>query len=472
VYLPEAKAPATDIVELSHPVDDGDLAFVLRLDRNSMFCTGLKNSAMHRAGLGTAIDPLINLCTVNYILSGIQLGIAGNDTSNLWLELLENLDKGRFGRQAGVGRDYTAKPVGLNDVIHVIRHCIRPFGITRGSEKQGGQDEATISPATWPVSFVVSVTLDGKESNVLNIWHHHDLSAGQDLVLRLKPMPIRQYTLNHYYKGVKRQTWDKANINNRTHVWQLVPDLLSLETQDKKTEDAERAILGAMPVQFRQIYVYPEHYASGRGRYGRPSGFVFAPEECQWQELGFWHIGRSQIMTGKYGMEEYWHNDLANSLRTNHLDITLQPVFQSFPLTPLNFAGFGVQDIQAELAPKPPSRQPRWEPRLGLERLQPTEEVWPEERAAPVEVRGEVTEPPPVVAQEEAPVLAREEEAEPDWLGRLEFTDELASAPAAEEPPAKKPATAGKVGKRGAKAIGGSLLKADGTSEASMVGML
>jgi hypothetical protein len=177
-------------------------------------------------------------------------------------------------------------------------------------------------------------------------------------------------------------------------------------------------------------------------------------------------------MTGKYGMEEYWHNDLANSLRTNHLDITLQPVFQSFPLTPDSFDQFGVHDIRAELAPKPPSRPSRWEPRLGLERLQPTEEVWPEERAAPVEVQGEVTEPPPVVVQEEAPVLAREEEAEPDWLGRLEFTDELASAPAAEEPPAKKPATAGKVGKRGAKAIGGSLLKADGTSEASMVGML
>lgn len=470
VYLPEAKKPATDIVELSHPVDDGDLAFVLRLDRNSMFCTGLKNSAMHRAGLGTAIDPLINLCTVNYILSGIQLGIEGNDTSNLWLELLENLDKGRFGRQAGAGRDYTAKPVNLNDVIHVIRHCIRPFGITRGSEKQGGQDEATISPATWPVSFVVSVTLDGKESNVLNIWHHHDLSAGQDLVLRLKPMPIRQYTLNHYYKGVKRQTWDKANINNRTHVWQLVPDLLSLETQDKKTEDAERAILGAMPAEFQRILCYPEHY--GRGGSRRGFGSVPAPGKYQWQELGFWHIGRSQIMTGKYGMEEYWHNDLANSLRTNHLDITLQPVFQSFPLTPFSFDEFGVHDIRAELAPKPPSRPSRWEPRLGLERLQPTEEVWPEERAAPVEVQGEVTEPPPVVAQEEAPVLAREEEAEPDWLGRLEFTDELASAPTAEEPPAKKPATAGKVGKRGAKAIGGSLLKADGTSEASMVGML
>ena len=67
-------------------------------------------------------------------------------------------------------------------------------------------------------------------------------------------------------------------------------------------------------------------------------------------------------------------------------------------------------------------------------------------------------------------------EEEPDWLGRLEFADEDPPAvPVVEEPPAKKPATGAAAGGKAAgkrKAIGGSLLKADGTSEPSMVGML
>jgi hypothetical protein len=191
------------------------------------------------------------------------------------------------------------------------------------------------------------------------------------------------------------------------------------------------------------------------------------PFNGHWQELGFWHIGRSQIMTGKYGLEEYWHNDLANSLRTNHLDITLQPVFQSFPWSLGSFNIYaGPRNLAEERVPAPSREPPRWEPLLGLERLQHEDaSQWPEEASVPEEAVRDV-------AQEEVPpVSAREEEAEPDWLGRLEFTDEVSSAPA-DEPPAKKPATAGKVGKRGAKAIGGSLLKADGTSEPSMVGML
>ena len=472
VYLPEAKCPARDIIDLSHPIDDGDIAFVLRLNRNSMFCTGLKNGSMRRAGLGTAIDPFVNLCTLNYILSGMQLGVT-NDPSNLWIELLQNLDDARFGKQGGAGRDYTANPVNLNDIIHVVRHCIRPFGVTRGSEKQGGQDEATISPATWPVSFVVSLTIDGKESNVLNIWHHHDMSAGADLVLRLKLMPIRQYTLNHYYKGVKRQAWDKATIpsmqgpNGMTHVWQVVPDLLTLEAPTEKEAERIRAISAHLPIQLRTVELFLSRLMAGV-----PNAPVNQPWTC-WQDLGYWHIGRSQIMTGKYGEEEYWHNDLANSLRTNHLDITFQPMFQACPFSVQHGSDLVVQNLQAQQEQQQVERRKPWEPVLGLERLG-QEEV-----------------------EQAAGLVVVDLDGEPDWLGRLEFADDdggdrpppsppqqQEEAPLApvvvleEQPPVpavveggdKK--TTGRPSKRGRTVIGGSLLKADGTSEPSMVGML
>jgi hypothetical protein len=473
VFLPEAKRPAKDIVDVSHPIDDGDIAFVLRLDRKSMFCTGLKNGDMKRAGLGTAIDPFINLCTLNYILSGMQLGVT-NEPENLWTELLSNLDKARFGRQSGAGRDYGNDPINLGDIIHVVRHCIKPFGVTRGSEKQGGQDEGTLSAATWPVSFVVSLTIDGKESNVLNIWHHHELHAGNDLVLRLKPMPVRPYTLNHYYKAVKRQAWDAQVVAQAgaPFVWQLVPDLLDLDYPPQAQRDAAARILEQMPNALTGLRMLANPIPGGDQRDRR----VRITGNCSWQELGYWHIGRSQIQTGKYGMEEYWHNDLANSLRTNHLDITFQPIFQSVPLIrgtdPADFEERRIAAEPAEIAPR------AWQPSLGLERLS-------QRQARPKPPRAAAG--PPVAE-------AQQQEVEPDWLGRLDFSSSAAEddeaappsalglltsadKPAAVEAPASEPlldqgGNKKRPTKRGRSLVGGSLLKADGTSEPSTASML
>jgi hypothetical protein len=407
----------------------------------------------------------------------MQLGVT-NEPENLWTELLSNLDKARFGRQGGAGRDYTNDPINLGDVIHVVRHCIKPFGVTRGSEKQGGQDEGTLSAATWPVSFVVSLTIDGKESNVLNIWHHHELHAGNDLVLRLKPMPVRPYTLNHYYKAVKRQAWDAQVVAQAgaPFVWQLVPDLLDLDYPSQAQRDVTKGILEQMPRALKRMGLLENPIPGGDQRDVR----VRMNENRVWQELGYWHIGRSQIQTGKYGVEEYWHNDLANSLRTNHLDITFQPIFQSVPLSrepaPADFEERRIQAEPAEVAPR------AWQPSLGLERLG-------QRQARPVPPRAAARPPLPVAEAQQQP------EVEPDWLGRLDFSsstaeDDKAAAPAsalglltsadkpaAVEAPVVEPlldqgGNKKRPTKRGRSLVGGSLLKADGTSEPSTASML
>ena len=487
VYLPEARPGATEFFDVSHPIDDGDLAFVMRLDRNSLFCTGLKNGDMRRAGLGTAVDPLINLCTLNYILSGVQYGLTDRP-GDLWKELLFNLDRFRFGKAVGKSsRDYAANPVDLSDIIHIVRHCVKPFGVTRGSERQGGQNESNMSPATWPVSFVVSLTIDGKESNVVNLWHHLDLSAGDDLVLRLKLMPLRPYTLNHYYKGVKRQNWppppDQAAGVER-YVWQLVPDLFHIEgPRDEEVKLMTRRLERIEP-RFRRCHCF----ASGMvGRYAAE-----VKGENPWQDLGYWHIGRSQVMTAKYGTEEYWHNDLANTLRTNHLDITFQPVYQRTPLMIADGAigmrewrlGDELDDDNDALDCDDHGDETGWAPNLGLERLE-------------ADYEGEEEDPdahdffglhePMVRAPPSRPDAEEEED-----IGTLVFTDDAAVGaplvPPVAEPaedslpvPGLGPKTAAKsaaaksatgpASKR-ARSIGGSLLKADGTSEPSMVGML
>jgi hypothetical protein len=519
VFLPEAKEGATDFFDLSHPVDDGDLAFAMRLDRSSLFCTGLKNGDMRRAGLGTAVDPLINLATVNYILSGVQLGIPDTEVKlsggNLWTELLFNLDRVRFGKRQGFdGRDYATKPIDFADILHIARHCIRPFGITRGSERQGGQNEATASPATWPVSFVASITLDGKESNVMNLWHNMSLSAGDDLVLRLKLMPVYPYTLNHYYKGVKRQSW-KLDGPAR-FIWQLVPDVMSLDGPTLEDEDVLTARLATLLPRFKQL----------RLRGGRE---VTILGSTPWQDLGFWHIGRTQVMSSKYGVEEYWHNDLANSLRTNHLDITLQPYFQALPrhkpriargpfdsfgglAEPVGggwdehtwegggwSASLGLECLPDQIGDDGPGDDFGWglgapsQPDGARSQSDRDDFGWVSQpdrddfgwglgaRSQPDGARsqpdrddfGWVSQPDGAPSQPDAPAKAPvREEDDPLWIGTLDFTEPLAppEPQAAEGDP--KRASVGKGAKRRSGAAGGSLLKADGTSVSSAMHML
>jgi len=501
VHLPEAKVGAVDTFELSHPIDDGDIAFTIRLNRNSIFCTGLKNGDINRAGLSGIVDPMINLCTLNYVLSGFQFGLSQNNPKDMWHELLYNMDAHRF-PQSGA-RDYHADPINLQDLIHVVRHCIRPLGITRGSEKQGGQNEATLSPATWPVSFVVSLTIDGKESNVVNVWHKHNMSAGDDLVLRWKLMPLRQYTLNHYYKRVTRQNW--GNIPEaHGYVWQLVPDIMHLESSYTQSHEQ---MLAKIPPRLRHI----ELFHNNRGyRYEISPHFP-------WQNLGYWHIGRSQIMSGAYGADEYWNNDLANILKTNHLDITFQPMFTALP-TPLdpsyaniakttfahtigsNMSGLETEDIYT------------WKPKLQLESMFEQESMfgpeslfgqdsldaengismYPEDDANQLQLENDIpahsledlglslfehdgsfnpTERDLTLPShtESQPIISTSQETRID-------TGLCSSAPQSMpvETTASKPSTTGKDTHKQVKrkTIGGSLLKADGSSEARIVAML
>jgi hypothetical protein len=47
-------------------------------------------------------------------------------------------------------------------VDYLVKHVIKPFGIPRGSEKQGGQHQGSNAPVYWPVDFVTAMVVDGK----------------------------------------------------------------------------------------------------------------------------------------------------------------------------------------------------------------------------------------------------------------------------------------------------------------------
>lgn len=328
LWIPETDG--TGSFRLCHPIDDGDIAFAMRLDRNSEVCTGLRSKSVLRSGLGTAIDPMINLCTLNYILAGMQICTQLDSTRPAWDRLFNYLDKDAFPGHipAGGGRPHNYT---FEDIKRVVRHLCRPFGVAHGSEKQGGQHEGGYSPVTWPVNFVISLVLDGKDANVVNIWHKHGVEAGNDLVLRLKLVPLppgNKYTLNHFSKalveksfstnlldqiaqgravnaapaaaaGGARAVYRGRGAHRFTHVWQLVPDIFNLDVEP------------------------PAANANAHPDFRKP--------DYVWQQEGYWHIARAQIHCKEYGTEEYYYNDLANNLRTGHMDLTFQPTYLAMP---------------------------------------------------------------------------------------------------------------------------------------------
>jgi hypothetical protein len=367
--------------DISHAVDDSDIVFCLRLDRASTICSMLGSKGASRHRVSTSLDAFINLPTLNYLLAGIQLCyVPTHPEKSKWSELLHDLDQYRY--------PGPMQHLGLDDIRYIVRDLIRPFGVMRGSEKQGGQDETGLASATWPVNFVANLVLDVKERNIVNVWHNHDISAGDDLVLRLKPMPIPSdrdggYTLNHYYKRYVQQNFSHYFQNTlgrarATHVWQLVPDTFSLDFQPENDVNN-----GAYPQPGRGQQRDPLPHVAMSPGFEVPRDFV-------WQELGFWHIGRSQVMVRRFAHKEYYYNDMANNLKINHLDMTFEPTWTKVPgeeRDPLNLraindptrANRGID--RRHILPGmmgaafgddeggPSAKRVRWAPQLELERF-------------------------------------------------------------------------------------------------------
>lgn len=272
---------------LSHSVDDGDIAFVMRVNRNAG--TIHQQNTFDRLNLGRIVDPFVNLATVNYLLAGTQR-YWNDHTHQNWQQFLVDTE---FAPPLNEAR--TA--FGIRDALRFVNEVARPFGICHGSEMQGGQHEGSQGAVTWPVNFITSMAVSGRVENLVNMWRDTNISAGDDLILRFEYLPIAardgsiEYVLNHWHKGIIRQRFDFIDGNNMA--WQLVPDIWSMHTPERMVENYD------------------------------------------WRENGYWHIARSQIMkasevTYKLSQEMYVQKcylDDARLLRGSVLEVTFEPVF-------------------------------------------------------------------------------------------------------------------------------------------------
>ena len=312
--LPNANSEGS--FALSHAVDVGDIGFVLRIDRRGSVVSNL--AAFERLKLTRMIDPLVNIVTVNYILAGLQRFWNNHDTLN-WQQLMVDL---RFVEDAYAERG----AFNVGDAIRFVTEIARPWGIPHTSELQGGQHEGGASPITFPVNFISSFNVSGLTRNICNIWSQHNISAGDDLVLKLEKLPFAtrdgsiKYHLNHWKKSASIQQfrYEDGGVNEG---WQLVPTVLSTYTPSRMYEN----------------YDYREH--------------------------GHWHLFRTQVMARNEsaGDRRYeasnsgiYHDDRA-VMRGALLEGTFEPVWVEYTRwTPQR----GVRRPREEAADPPRHFQP------------------------------------------------------------------------------------------------------------------
>jgi hypothetical protein len=285
--LPEARNTDNTFL-LSHGVDDGDVAFTIRVDR--VASTIDRMHTFDRMELSHTVDPQINLATVNYLLAGIQR--YWNQPERIkWQQFMVDID---FVRPATSARtDFS-----VQDAIRFITDVARPFGVVIGSEKQGGTHEGSTAPVTFAVNFITTLAVCGRVENVVHMWREYNMSAGDDLIFKLEYLPIcsadgcMEYVLNHWRKGMVRQRFD-WDPKGRNYGWQLVPAILSSHPQPYLTEG----------------YDYREH--------------------------GYWHIARTQVMRASeitHKLEAHtkiqscYHDD-SRLMRGGLLEVTFEPVF-------------------------------------------------------------------------------------------------------------------------------------------------
>lgn len=285
--LPEAR-PTNQTFLLSHGVDDGDVAFSLRVQR--VASTIDRMHTFDKMELSHTVDPMVNLATVNYLLAGIQRYWNQPEHSK-WQQFM--IDTEFLKASTSAKEKFT-----VQDAIRFITDIARPFGLVIGSEKQGGTHEGSLAPVTFAVNFITTLAVCGRVENLANMWREHNLSAGDDLIFHLEWLPIAtadgsmEYVLNHWRKAMIRQRfdWDPKGQN---YGWQLIPAVYSTYA----------------PSSVHEGYDYREH--------------------------GYWHVCRTQVMRAaeitqkleqQMKVQSCYHDD-SRLMRGGLLEVTFEPVF-------------------------------------------------------------------------------------------------------------------------------------------------
>jgi hypothetical protein len=242
-------ATSNNTAQLSHSVDDGDIAFVLRREgtANSLRVTpghDIIADSKLAVKMSRVVDAVINLPTLNYLLAILQETIGMMDAGY-------NRDSGKrvhFFTELGLHGNEFWKQQSL-EACRLFLQKVNPFGTVIGSEKQGGQHEGG-STVDWPVNFITTLCVDGFCDNLVNFWRNENVHAGDDLVLHLEKLHVRHFELNHYYKS-KFPTQSFGQSDER---WQLIPRVRNIVKQNpSNVMHIARSQMAAAPMHAKAV---------------------------------------------------------------------------------------------------------------------------------------------------------------------------------------------------------------------------
>lgn len=282
-FIPKLWLPTPDgrfKFPMSHAVDQGDVAFLLKVRQKSFVL--FEHEAPAGSGEYVNVDIFVNLATANYLIRGLidyhNATAQEKIQQIMWCKLSTEL-------RLHLHPDRTA--------IALLMSFI-PWGICAGSEKQGGLHETGLAPVQAACSHITTMTIDGQSRDLVNLWQACDVSAGDTLIFRLGRMRTRAYTLNHYYKGVVSQAFD-----HEKDVLQIVPDVYRVDCVCYKNPGTTEI------------------------------------EEClNYHRTGFWRVAQPFTRKRKFKSEQCVTDDSA-FLQGQLLEVTFAPVWMDFGQTKL-----------------------------------------------------------------------------------------------------------------------------------------
>jgi hypothetical protein len=341
----------------------------------------------------STVFPLCNICTVNYIMLGLQNAIVAfcedpADVTTLpvdraWNRLLiefgvENqvyalksmyhsritpqinqitpdLQVGSSAEKGFITGWEVPCMLKLGSILkYVFQFGFKPFGIAAGSEKQGGLHETGLAPVQAAASHYTTLTVDGQNRDLVNIWQAVDVQAGDNLILRCDfvestMMSNMIYVLNHYYK--ERQTREMAifRLGGR---WQVIPDVLKQSYDPTYVFDSNqtayafaRRILSPNNVEAalnrdnvaEQVIVLHGQDVQDRAafeNYVRVRLGLIAPTLLDYRETGYWRIAQSftKHKGGMWNAEIVPIDDMQYTKGHLLLQVTFAPVFKCHSL--------------------------------------------------------------------------------------------------------------------------------------------
>jgi hypothetical protein len=260
VELPEPEPDAVSTFSLCHSVDNGDIAFIVTpVSSQKHVWLSAKpypmQSQKHPNSL-THVSVFLNIVQVNYVLAGIfnrlvymaERGIDRLETGNAWDSIIMSFGSYAINLSESIvsccavlsgGKrvrgDNTVKrgdiEIPLEFLLktkallqHIIKFHIKPFGICAGSEKQGGQHEGRDKPVQAAATYFTTLTVDGQNRDLVNIWRNYEIEGGDLIILHLAPVRRNQtvlYTLNHYSHGTVSKYMTFKSLNGC--VLQMIP---------------------------------------------------------------------------------------------------------------------------------------------------------------------------------------------------------------------------------------------------------